>query len=190
MHSNSTENCENPLKEVSLNNVLGMAGFFVALLMGWWAMENVLGYQLTTRSHAIASAAGSAVAGRASDGREAVSFSTIGIGVVAVGLAALLLTWRNRELIKNGQRVAATVVKAKTLQGVRVTTIRYTLNGKTKTRKLDLRDEWAENLEAPQMLNIIATDGLFACVHVLGRTARQAQYFAPAPQGMAVPWPA
>ena len=190
MKSNSTENCENPLKPVSLKVVLGMVGFFVALLMGWWVVENVMGYQITTKSQANAAVVGAAMAGREPEGRGAVSFSTIGIGVGVVGLAALLLTWRNRDLVQNGQRVVASVVKAKTVHGVRVVTISYSMNGKTKTRKLDLHGVWADQLDAPQMVDIIATDGFFTSVHVLGCTAKAAPNFARAPQTMGVPWPA
>lgn len=178
-------NCENPLRPLSEKTVLSFSGVCVALLLGWWIMENQLGFQLTTRSQAAASAVGSAVAGH-THGREPVSFTMIGIGVVVVGLAALLLTWRNRHLVQNGQRAVASVVKAKTLQGVRVVTLTYTLNGKAQTRKLDLHGSWAEDLAPPQMVEIIATNGLFACVHVLGRTTTRVQPLAPVPQNTTI----
>ena len=74
-----------------------------------------------------------------------------------------------RRLAREGVLITAKVVNASSVRGVRVVAIRYTLNGRTKRRKFDLYGLWAEKLDAPEELEILATPGFYGMVHILGR---------------------
>jgi hypothetical protein len=155
---------ENPFRPTSGKNAMLIAAGISALIFGWWAFENLTDYRLATLKEQL----GGIPPLQSELSPPVALWVPLGFAPLCL-LAAVVLRYREGLLAREGQLITATVLKARTVKGVRIVTIQYSLYGRTRTRKFDIYGLWAEKLDAPEEVEILVTPGFFGMVHVLGR---------------------